>query len=300
MRITLAACLMLALLALAFGNLVTRLFTVLVLLTALNGYWLGATKSVASVGGMLIAMLLAVPLGTALEGIVGAIVGSGGLTNRMISIGAWAVIVTAVVTVILSLVVGRTLKKRQGWRRLDKLLGIGLGVLDGVILGVILLWVVFALEPMAAANLARARDGQHEVEPSSTAKAVVALASAAQKSTVGRAAEAANPLKNMRIIRLFADAQTVLNDPFRRELFLNDTRIQDMQRRPSVQKALELLSGGLPDVDLDDGLSSEELHVILASPEFLAVLDETGLLAELSPLAGEIEQALRFAIEYEP
>ena len=110
MRITLAACLVLALLALAFGNLVTRLFTVLVLLTALNGYWLGATKSVASVGGMLIAMLLAVPLGTALEGIVGAIVGSSGLTNRMISIGAWAVLVTAVVTVILSLVVGRTLK----------------------------------------------------------------------------------------------------------------------------------------------------------------------------------------------
>ena len=300
MLIGLGSLVVLAGLMLIFGNLITRLFVVLVVLTALNGFWLGVSKVAAAIVGMLLAMLLAVPLGKLFEGLFAMVFGSSGLTNRMISIGICGLLLVMLISVLLSIPIKRAMKNRPTWRRYDKLLGTGLGLFEGALLGVLLIWAVLVLEPMAAANLARARDPDSELESSSTARVVVALARAMEESVLGRAAEVANPLKNMRVIRLFADAQTVLNDPLRREIFLNDPKMQRIEQRPSVRKALKLLSGRLPEVKMDDGLSSAEIRIILASPRFLEILDETDLLSELTPLADDIEQALNFAIEYHP
>jgi len=293
--VTLSTIALLAIVGLVFGNLATRIVVVLVVLTALNGLWMGASHVAAAMGGMLIAVLLAVPLGRWFEGLSGAVFGLSGLGNRMVSTALWAAIVTALVATGLSIPIRRLMKKRSAWQRHDRLVGVGLGVLEGGILGMLVLWVALTVEPLAAHDLAQAARPGGEVAASSSSSSVAAVAQATRQSFIGRIADALNPLREVRLFSLFGDAQAVLADPVALERFRSDPAIERLRHRPSVRRALELLSADPPIVDMDDGLDDHEIRALLASPRFLAMLDETNLLDELTPIAAELQQALQAA-----
>jgi hypothetical protein len=288
-RIGIGVLLVVALLALIFGNLVTRLFVGLVVLSMLNGYWLGASNLAAGIAGTLAALLFAVPVGRALEGWSSMLFGSTGLVNRVVSIAVGGVILGVVVGLALSVPVRRAVKSSVVWRRFDKLLGTGLGLLEGALLGTVLIWAAVSVEPMAARALAEGSRPERGVQASPSAEWVVTIAKAARNSAVGRAASVVNPLKELRVIDLLERVQTVLNDPVARELFVNHPAIQRIRHRPSVERTLALLSAEPQIPKLEDGISHEEVRSLLTSPRFLAILDETGLLGDLSPIANDVE-----------
>ncbi|MCP4589235.1 MAG: hypothetical protein GY842_00685, partial [bacterium] len=184
---------------LIFGNNVTRLFILLVAFTVANGYWLGASRVAAAFGGMIAAVVLALPLGKACAGAMGAVVGTTGLTNRMVSIGVAAVIVAVVITIGLQVALNRALKRRPAWKEYDRPVGAGIGLFEGVLLGFVVLWAVLVLEPGMAISLARS-DGTSPSAP--MARCVSAVAAQARASILGRLAGVANPLAEMRLIAL--------------------------------------------------------------------------------------------------
>ncbi len=288
--------------AIAFGNLVTVLFFLFVALATVNGYWIGAARIAALLGGLLVAALLAVPMGKALEGLCTAVLHSTGITNRVISIAICALANVVVMTVILQVVIGRLQKRKPQWKRYDRLIGSGLGLLEGTVLGFLLIWTVLSLEPIATTSLAQttAPDGATTANPVS--RQVVAMAQAARDSTVGRLADAINPLDEMRLITLFANGLVVINDPVARQAFVNHPAIEGIRQRPSVQQAMRMLADD-PKISLileTGSMTGENLRAILDSPTLLAILDQTDLVAELSPLAGEIEQAINEALVHKP
>jgi hypothetical protein len=112
--------------------------------------------------------------------------------------------------------------------------------------------------------------------------------------------DASNPLKEMRVISLLRNAQSVLTDDARRDAFMNHPAMQEVRQRPAVQRALDLLAAELRLAERNDDLSDKDVMMLLRSPRVLEILDETKLLAELSPIAGQIEQALNAAVEPSP
>ena len=291
---------LLAVAMLPFGGFVTAAFLVIVGASVLNGRMLGAARVAAGVVGMLIAMLLAWPLGRALEGVFAAVCGTSGLINRMVSIGGSGVLVAALVGVGTSIPIRRYMKKRPDLQRYDRAIGTGLGTLEGVLFGVILIWGALAIEPLAARAIAQAADPEGRVKASPAARAVVAVARSARHSVVGRAAGVANPLKSMRVVTLLDDAQDVLSDPAKREALLNHPTFMALQERQSVKDTLERLAAEPGIVDLDDGIDEKEMRELIRNPRFLAILDETGLLSDMSALIDEAEAAISSVRDEQP
>ena len=113
-------------------------------------------------------------------------------------------------------------------------------------------------------------------------------------------ADAVNPLDELRLIALCRKGLIVLNDPVARDAFVSHPAIQGIKRRPSVRQALDRLSAD-PEtrriIESEAGITAEDLRTILNSPTLLSVLDETGLVTELSPIADDLEQAIDEALE---
>jgi hypothetical protein len=280
------------LLALVFGNAVTRVFVLMGVVAALNGYWLGMVRVASLVAGMLLAMLLAVPLGRLMEGVVGSVSGVTGLAGRLVSVGVCGLLVATLMSFGVSLGVRRLTAERSGWRSYDKLLGAGLGVVEGGLLATLLIWAVLALEPMAARQLAVARASAGRVAPSDVARRVVAWAESARESQVGRAVGAVNPVGELRVMALVSSAQEVLDDPVLRERFLSHPSLEAVRERPAVKRTVELLLEEPRIVNFEDGVDAEELRRLMESERLLAILDETGVLDELVPIADDIESAI--------
>lgn len=290
----------LTLIAFVFGNLVTRLFVALMLITALNGYWMGATRITATLLGMLLAVPLAAPVGRLLEGFCSSIFGATGLLNRMIAVGVGAVVVILVIGAALTFPFKAWLKKRPAWKKADRFAGSILGAAEGVVLGAFLIWAVLVIEPVAARHLAEVEASQGRLAAHQGARWIARSAAAVRDSAVGRAAGVANPLKELRIFRFFEEAQTVLNDTRMRERFVNHPNMKAIAELPSIKKAQQLLLENAQIVNFEDGLSNEELRTLLQHPRFLEILDETKLLAELGPIAYQIEEAFNAAFEETP
>jgi hypothetical protein len=282
---------------LLFGNLATRVFVMVIVLSVVNGYWLGASRVAAGIGGMLVALLLAVPLGRLCEGLFAGVLGYSGLLNRMISIGGCGVLLAGVVAITLSIPIGRWLKDKPGLKRYDKLIGTSLGFIEGSIFAVLMLWAVLALEPLAARNLALAEDPSTGVKRSTVSASVARLAGSARESVVGQAADVVNPLRGWRMITVFTDAQSVLSNPRQREAFLTHPAIERIRAHPAFQRAAEMLAEHPDIADLEDGVTPAEIQRLMQSEELLAILDETNLMSELAPLAAEIESAIQAAKE---
>ena len=286
----------LTLIAFYAGNIVTRLFVALVFITALNGYWMGAAKITATLLGMLLAVPLATPVGRWFEGLTTSLVGTTGLMNRMIAIGVGAFAVIVVLGIVLTYPLNLWLKRHPGWKKADRIVGCLLGMLEGGMLGVFLIWAVLVIEPIAARHLAEVEASHGQMEVNEGARWIARTAAAVKESAVGRVVRVANPLKELRIFRFFDEAQTVLNDRQFRERFVNHPNMKAIAELPSIKKAQEMLIENSEIINFEDGLSDEELKMLLQDPRFLNILDETKLLEELGPIAYQIQEAFDEAL----
>lgn len=291
-RVVLGCVAVAALAAVLAGGTATRFMAVLVLLLSIQGYLLGAANIVAAILGMALAASLAAPVGRWLEGLSRSLFSTTGLTNRMIGIGLGAALVFALVTPAAAWLIRRAKRRTHTWRRHDRLGGVVLGALEGTLLGVLLFWGVLALEPIAARAIAQAHGGE-----SWSASRILDMASAVRSSSIGRAADAVNPIANLHVLTLADRVQRMLNDTDATDRFLSHEGMQRLREHPAVKRALERLAEPPPIIDFEDGVSDEELMKLFDSPRLLAILDETNLIAELAPLAGEIEAALNDALE---
>ncbi len=284
---------------LAFGDLVTILFFLFVAFTAANGYWIGAARIGALFGGLLAGALFAVPMGKALEGLCAAVFSTTGATNRMISTGLSALACVVLVTITLQVVIGQWQKRNPQWKGYDRMVGSGLGLLEGALLGLLLIWAVLSLEPIAATSLAQTQSHEGSTNSNPISRYVVAIAQTARGSKVGRLADAVNPLNEMRLLTLLSKGLVVLNDPGAHQAFINHPAIETIRQRPSVQQAMKMLADD-PEISLilENESIRGNLSVILASPTLLAIFDQTDIVADLSPLADEIELAINEAMEH--
>lgn len=103
----------------------------------------------------------------------------------------------------------------------------------------------------------------------------------------------------MRLITLLANGLIVINDPQAQQAFINHPAIKEIQQRPSVQQAMQMLADDeeISDI-LENGSMAESLRTLLASPTLLAIFDQTDIVADLSPLTDGIERAINEAMEH--
>jgi len=292
-------------LALAFGSITTFLAALVFVFAVFQGLWRGATELLGLVVGMVIAALLAAPLGRAMSGVTASIFGTGGLTNRFLSIALVAVIITVIFAATLGFAAKRWLKKHENWKRWDPFAGAALGAIEGSILAMLVLWVPLAMEPLAQSRLREEAEeaaqavesGEEVVAPSiatSLATTVVEMSKKVHESALGNVAEATNPVAGSQLIVLASDFAAVTRDPAAMDYFLATPVMQDIHNLPSLNAAMEQIKADAELSRLFDaaGVSIASIRAILDSDALLLILDTTTVVEDLMPRAEEIAAAV--------
>src|SRR5678815_3388824 len=167
-------------LTLAFGGLVAKVTALVIAASVLQGLWRGATELLGLVIGLALAGLLAAPLGKSLEGFVGSIAGTTGLTNRLLSMGLVALLIASVSGIAGRMAAKRWLKLHPTYRRWDPYLGALCGLAEGCLLALMLMWGPLALEPIA-----QSRTGGDDRDEPAIARAIIEYAKAIRSSSLG-------------------------------------------------------------------------------------------------------------------
>lgn len=287
------------------GTLPTGIAAALFTLCVLQGLWRGATELAGLVIGMLLAAVLAAPIGRLLEGLTSAAAGTTGLTNRFTSIAAAALLITILCTLIISLITRRFLKNHQAWKRWDSPAGAALGAIEGSILAMLVFWVPLALAPVAKSQLEAAASRQqaahaagetHDDEPASQALAtsIVQFSESVESSAMGAVAQATNPVPGTQIMVLASDFAEVTRDPHAMDHLLNSPVLKDIQEMPSLVRAMERIREDPQLSQLVDsrGVSVDTIRTVLASNVFLDILDSTSVIADLMPKAEQLAAAI--------
>lgn len=276
--------------SLVLGNVVTAIVVSIIALTVLQGLWRGAAEVFGIVVAMFVAVLLAPPLGGLFEGVTSSLFNTGGIMNRLLSMGMAALLVTVAIAGGAGALARRFLKKRPDLQAINRHVGAALGLVEGVFLSLLLLWSLFMLEPIARSQAA----GD---QPNPLAERVVRVTDEARRSTFAAVAQATNPLSDMELVALLTDFAHVTAHPEAREHLLASDPVKRLQNLPALIAAMDRVKAdpelaGLID---EDGLTPDDVKTFLNSPTVLKIVDDGAAARELKPLAEDLKKAIREA-----
>ncbi len=286
----------LAILIVLFGSLPLKIVAAVLALCIIQGLWRGAAELVGIVAGMIAGVLLCRPIGRLLEPMLASATSTSGLSSRLLSAGLAAVLISAIASIAIGIVTRRLLKRRPQLAGADKLAGGAIGLFEGCFLGLIVLWVPLALEPVAVGQIGKG-EAPEQRPRNPVAEAVVNFAEQVKGSSLGGVAESTNPMEGARLFALTGDFAIVMRHRRAREHFVNSNAMKHLREAPSVQEAISRLE---KDPELGAMIRSgdygpEFVRGVLTSKSLMDTLDQTTIVKDLTPLVGEIEKALQEA-----
>jgi hypothetical protein len=190
--------------------------------------------------GMLLAVVIAIPLGGALAGPVRSLLGVPRLLSGLVGAVIVATVFVVAALALAGPVARAILARRPVAIRLNRWLGTGLGALEGMALSLVMSWGLALLQPVARAaqRQVEARGGRHPV-----AEAINRIAEDSQSSLFGQAASAANPLREAAVVRIATDLAEVAGDEAALHAFSQDPAIRGLADEPEVKSAIQRVKG---------------------------------------------------------
>jgi hypothetical protein len=290
---------LLTLLALIIGAAPTKIVAVLICLLTLQGLWRGAGELIGLVTSTLFAVVFAPPLGRGFESVFNSIFRTGGVLGRGISIAIIGLLIIAAGTTFISIAARRFLKKRPQFDRWNSYVGAGLGAIEGTILGMAVLWTVLALEPIAAGQIAAAKQpafiiSEPESKPSPLAEGIVAFSGRIRDSALGGTAQATNPIEGARLLTVCDDFTAIVHDEEAFDYFISTPVVQEIKQLPSINTALERVKADaqLNSLFNDQDVTADSIRTLLESKTVLDVFDHTTVVADLTPRMDAMIEAI--------
>lgn len=295
--LALAAAALVCIPAWLFLSHATALFLTAIALGTVHGISQGLARTVAGLAAAIAAILFAPPLGRALEGTLGPLFNLGGLAARGASIALCGLVLLLGLSLALRSVAKRAFKNNRLARYTDRILGAGAGLVQGLLLAVLLLWVPLSLEPVLNANQAApppATDEQPEQPAPPPVRLIERWADEVRKSSLAPIAAATNPLPDTRWLSLLRDFAMISRNREAMEALMNSDVMKKIADLPSVRTAIEQLRAdpSLAPLLESEGVSEHDVLQVLNSPTVLKILEDSRILQEFEPLAPELEKAI--------
>lgn len=279
----------LLILGLIFLDPVGKVACALVVAACVQGLWRGSADVVGMLLGALLAIFTAVPFSGAFEGLVRSVFNLTGLAGRIAATLTAGALVLLIVSVTVSILLRRLLRKAENTARWDTIAGGTLGALEGAILALAVTWTPVALAPIARAQIASGAG-------STQAELVVKAADAVEHSTLASLSNATNPVKDARLLRASGDVLEILSNDAMREHFLASEVMREIDAMPSVKQALDIIKADKELIAvLESGANEEAVSTLVSSDTVLRAIDASGVVPDLAALAPRIAQAIEEA-----
>jgi hypothetical protein len=289
---------LLVLVVLFAGGSAARIMALVIAAAVLQGLWRGAAELVGIVAGTLAAVMIGPMMGRGLEGVCSGLFRTTGLTNRFLSIGIVSLAIIIVVAAGVSVGAKRFLEKKPELARWNPFAGAALGLIEGLILAMAVLWVPLALEPVARAQVDRAAAAEREGEsatPNPVAQGLIGFATGVRESSLGGLAESTNPIQGSRILSVANDFAAVMHDQEAMRWLLETDVMRSIHELPSVVQATEMFKAD-PNLSrlADEGAGSggEALLAVMNSPTVLRIFDQTSVVRDITPRGQEMAAAI--------
>lgn len=287
------------------GDPVAALAAAVLTLSIAQGLWRGLSGSAGLLVGTLVALILARPVGRAIEPLASSLFSVSGLMGRLVATLVAGALILIITSILVTWPIRRAIKARPTWRAWDRLIGGGAGALEGFLLVLVLLWAPKALEPFARARLA---DRQAEIDqglPTSAAtlaadrqaQRIRTWAEAIDRSSLSGVVQATNPIADSSWMKLAEDFSSISRHPQARDHFLQSDALKQLENLPSVKSAIDELKGDpeLAGLYSEHGISKDAIWKFLNSPRITSILDRSTITQDIEPLVPALRQAIEEA-----
>jgi hypothetical protein len=281
---------------LIFAGVPTKIVVSLMCLVTLQGLWRGAAEIVGLVVSTIFAVALAPLLGRGFEGLFSGIFGTSGVLNRSISVAVVGLMIISAGTVLLSIAARRFVKQRPQLARVNTYAGAVLGLVEGSILGMAVLWTVLALEPIAAGQVSSPSTyvvPDENDKPSPIAKGLVSFAGKVRDSALGGMAQATNPIEGARLLSLCNDFVAVARDEEAFDAFMQSQVMLEIKELPSINAAMERVKAD-PELSnlVKEDITADAVRTVLGSRTILDIFDHTTVVSDLTPKMDALIKAI--------
>ena len=255
------------------------------------GFRMGASRIAASLLGIAAAIAVAPKLGMSQEHHFTQWFGTSGLANRFLSIGVVGLMVSMIVTVIVILITGRTMKNRPRLSLSNCWLGFLIGGAEGVIGIALLLGGILIIEPFEKQRAEQR--AATDLQGQTIGKTIEAIATKTRASQLGPLVDKYNPFTRIPQLNQIEKIQTtvqVLSDPKQITGLLHHPSINELKQRPEMKQAVDQLMSD-PEIKkiLQSGkaLDRENAMTLLNHPAVLQLVDQPGFVEEANRIIND-------------
>ncbi len=261
---------------------------------AFSGYRLGALSILTSVAALAAAIGFAPSIGMNYEEQFQEWLGTTGLVNRGVAIAVIALSISMAVWTIISLTIGRVVRRRPGLDRMNRGTGFLIGIGQGVVGAVLLVGGLLYIEPIQ-----RARLESQNIEVDSAPAIMQMVFRATEQvdhSIVGPVFRKHNPIEKipqLQQIKQIQKTATVLADPQQMNRVIEHPAVVRLRQTPEVQAAvMELRSDQEIQAILQRGepMNQETAMKLLRHPAVMRLIDQPGFLESAKEAIDDITQ----------
>ncbi len=168
---------------------------ILVLCATYFGYRNGATKIATGVIGMLMAIRYAAPLAKMMAPCSAWLVNLPASVQPLVMLSVAGCLIAILVYSVLRMASGRVFRSKPHWKAVDRWLGAALGLVEGVVISLLLLFSLVILEPIAQKQLRRPHEANSAELAQLVSTNIVDWSAQLRQSSMGTLMEEMDPIR---------------------------------------------------------------------------------------------------------
>ena len=261
-------------------------------ISAFSGYRMGALSIITGITALAAAIWFAPAIGVDHESQFQEWFGTTGLLNRGVSVAIVAVGISMLVWMMTYLSIGRLVRRRPRWDRMNRKTGFLIGMVQGVVGVVLLVGGLLYMEPMQRERLA-----SQDIDVESAPVIVQMVFRATEKvdqSVIGPTIREHNPVEKIPQLNQIKQVQktaAVLADPRQINRVMEHPRVIDLRDSAEVREAVTELKADekLRSIfESGNPMDKETAMTLLSHPAVMNLVDQPGFLEKAKSAIDEI------------
>ncbi len=261
-------------------------------IAGLWGFYVGALRLVGFVGGLAGVYAFASPVGLWLSPYIARGFDTSPGATRLISLVAASGAIFLLTTVAVSIFSNRLLRNRPQLEDANRLLGFGIGGLQGAAAVLLLLSGILVVEPHAKQRVNAAGKGDQNALARAVSKRVVDIAERTRRSTIGSFVVAYNPFEKLPQLKNLQSAVAVLSDPAKLQKAMRSRPAGRLRSKSEVRHAIESLAQDPQLRKLAESgkpLDKQTALSLLNHPGIAKLLEQPDLMRQLSEALSDLD-----------
>ena len=264
----------------------------IIMVCGLWGYYVGALRLVAYCTSLAAAYAFAWPVTRFIQPYIASQLAASPGVTRLISLLVSAIGVFMLTSLTLTYISRRLLRHRPQANWANRLLGFGVGALQGTAAMLLVLSGIQVTEPYANRRIEVSNKQDNDTVARTVSKRVIEIANSTRHSAIGFLVTNYNPFEKVPQLRNLQRTASVVSDPYRLEKVMRSPAVKRLKNNPDVRGAIESLARDPELRKLAESgqlLDQKTALALLNNPSVARLLEQPDLIRHFTEAMSEID-----------